>query len=189
MSLGERLTFGEVHVVIHADAASTGGALGVMEEVPPLADTPLHVHTSEDELFYALEGEQVIQVGDEEHRIGPGETAFGPRGVRMRSAGSSRPREGSCSRSPRGASRASSASSPTPIARAGSAPTPMRRPLRGSGSPGSDGGAQGFFLCFLHFFFFLAPAAARLCFFLCFLHFLMLEAGVHEAATGTPAAS
>ena len=81
MSLGERLTFGEVHVVIHADAASTGGALGVMEEVPPLADTPLHVHTNEDELFYALEGEHVIQVGDEEHRIGPGELAFGPRGV------------------------------------------------------------------------------------------------------------
>ena len=81
MSLGERLTFGEVHVVIHADAESTGGALGVMEEVPPLADTPLHVHTNEDELFYALEGEHVIQVGDEEHRIGPGETAFGPRGV------------------------------------------------------------------------------------------------------------
>ena len=81
MSLGERLTFGEVHVVIHADAASTGGALGVIEEVPPLADTPLHVHTNEDELFYALEGEHVIQVGDEEHRIGPGETAFGPRGV------------------------------------------------------------------------------------------------------------
>jgi len=81
MSLGEQITFGEVHVVIHADAASTGGALGVIEEVPPLADTPLHVHTSEDELFYALEGEHVIQVGDEEHRIGPGETAFGPRGV------------------------------------------------------------------------------------------------------------
>ena len=81
MSLGERLTFGEVHVVIHADAASTGGALGVMEEVPPLADTPLHVHTNEDELFYALEGEHVIQVGDDDHRIGPGETAFCPRGV------------------------------------------------------------------------------------------------------------
>ncbi len=78
---GAACTFGEVHVVIHADAASTGGALGVIEEVPPLADTPLHGHTSEDELFYALEGEHVIQVGDEEHRIGPGETAFGPRGV------------------------------------------------------------------------------------------------------------
>jgi mannose-6-phosphate isomerase-like protein (cupin superfamily) len=81
MSLGEHLTFGEVHVVVHADAASTGGALGVIEEVPPLADTPLHVHTDEDELFYALEGEHVIQVGGVEHRIGPGETAFGPHGV------------------------------------------------------------------------------------------------------------
>ena len=81
MGLGERLTFGEVHVVIHADAESTRGALGVMEEVPPLADTPLHVHTNEDELFYVLEGEHVIQVGDDEHRIGPGESAFGPRGV------------------------------------------------------------------------------------------------------------
>ncbi|MGC1813559.1 MAG: cupin domain-containing protein, partial [Solirubrobacterales bacterium] len=139
---GAAFTFGEVHVVIHADAASTGGALGVIEEVPPLADTPLHVHTSEDELFYALEGEHVIQVGDEEHRIGPGETAFGPRGVP----------HAQCRVVPAagriliavtpGASRASSASSPTPIARASSAPTPMRRPLRGSGSPGSDGGAQ-----------------------------------------------
>ena len=51
------------------------------EEVPPLADTPLHVHTNEDELFYALEGDHLIQVGDEEHLIGPGESAFGPRGV------------------------------------------------------------------------------------------------------------
>jgi mannose-6-phosphate isomerase-like protein (cupin superfamily) len=78
---GERLTFGELTIVIHADAESTGGAFAVTEEAPPLADTPVHVHSNEDELFYALEGEHVIQVGDEEQRIGPGETAFGPRGV------------------------------------------------------------------------------------------------------------
>jgi mannose-6-phosphate isomerase-like protein (cupin superfamily) len=78
---GERVSFGELTIVIHGDADSTGGALGVTEEVPPLADTPLHVHTNEDELFYALEGEHVIQVGDEERLIGPGESAFGPRGV------------------------------------------------------------------------------------------------------------
>jgi mannose-6-phosphate isomerase-like protein (cupin superfamily) len=78
---GERLTFGELTIVIHADAETTGGMLAVTEEVPPLADTPLHVHSNEDELFYALDGEHVIQIGDEEQRIGPGETAFGPRGV------------------------------------------------------------------------------------------------------------
>jgi mannose-6-phosphate isomerase-like protein (cupin superfamily) len=55
--------------------------MGVIEEVPPLADTPLHVHSNEDELFYALEGEHVIRVGDQEHRIGPGETVFGARGI------------------------------------------------------------------------------------------------------------
>ena len=95
MSLGERLTFGEVHAVIHADAASTGGALGVIEEVPPLADTPLHVHTNEDEFFYALEGEHVIQVGDEEHQMGRARLPSAHAGSRMRSAGSSRPRDGS----------------------------------------------------------------------------------------------
>jgi mannose-6-phosphate isomerase-like protein (cupin superfamily) len=80
-SRGERLTFGELTIDIHADADDTGGAMGVIEEVPPLADTPLHVHANEDELFYALQGEHLIQVGDEEHLIGPGESAFGPRGV------------------------------------------------------------------------------------------------------------
>jgi mannose-6-phosphate isomerase-like protein (cupin superfamily) len=78
---GERLSFGGLTIVIHADADATGGALGLTEEVPPLADTPLHVHTNEDELFYALEGEHVIQLGDWERLIGPGESVFGPRGV------------------------------------------------------------------------------------------------------------
>jgi mannose-6-phosphate isomerase-like protein (cupin superfamily) len=80
-SRGERLTFGELTIDIHADADDTGGAMAVIEEVPPLADTPLHVHANEDELFYALEGEHLIQLGDEERLIGPGESAFGPRGV------------------------------------------------------------------------------------------------------------
>ena len=28
----------------------------MIEEVPPLLDTPLHVHANEDEMFYVLEG-------------------------------------------------------------------------------------------------------------------------------------
>lgn len=79
--LGERLTFGEVTIVIRESAETTGGALTVLEEVPPLVDTPTHVHSREDELFCSLEGEHVIRVGDEELRIGPGQTAFAPRGV------------------------------------------------------------------------------------------------------------
>ena len=45
-----------------------------------MADTPLHVHRNEDELFYVLEGEHVFRVGDEEYIVGPGGFVFAPRG-------------------------------------------------------------------------------------------------------------
>ena len=77
----ERLVFGEVHVVIRVSAEDSGGAMTVMEEVPPMVDTPLHVHSNEDELFYIVEGEHNVTVGDEEHRLGPGDALFAPRGV------------------------------------------------------------------------------------------------------------
>ena len=78
---GERLVFGEVTILLRADAGTTGGAFALFEEVPPLADTPLHMHEREDELFYPLDGEHVIQVGDEEFRVSPGGLVFAPRGV------------------------------------------------------------------------------------------------------------
>ena len=77
----ERLVFGGVTIVIRVTADQTGGALSVMEEVPPMVDTPLHVHSREDELFYVLAGEHIITLGDEEHRLGPGEALLAPRGV------------------------------------------------------------------------------------------------------------
>jgi mannose-6-phosphate isomerase-like protein (cupin superfamily) len=77
----ERLTFGDVAILVKVSGESTGGAMSVLEEVPPLVDTPLHVHANEDELFYPLEGEHVFQVGDEEVRAGPGSPVFAPRGI------------------------------------------------------------------------------------------------------------
>lgn len=77
----ERLVFGEVNVVIRVSAEDSGGAMTVMEEVPPMVDTPLHVHANEDELFYIVEGDHIVTVGDEEHRLGPGDALFAPRGV------------------------------------------------------------------------------------------------------------
>src|SRR5262245_53044404 len=46
-----------------------------------MIDTPRHVHGREDELFYVLEGEHVVEVGGEEHRVGPGGLVFAPRGI------------------------------------------------------------------------------------------------------------
>jgi mannose-6-phosphate isomerase-like protein (cupin superfamily) len=77
---GERLRFGEVEVVIRASAESTGGAFSIIEEIDPV-DTPRHVHEHEDELFYVLEDEHVVEVGDEEFHVGPGGLVFAPRGV------------------------------------------------------------------------------------------------------------
>lgn len=78
---GELLQFGEVKILVRASAESTGGAFSLFEEVPPLADTPLHVHANDDELFYILEGEHVIEVGERELRAGPGGVVYAPRGI------------------------------------------------------------------------------------------------------------
>jgi quercetin dioxygenase-like cupin family protein len=42
---------------------------------------PPHIHHDDDEAFYVLEGELLLQVGDEQHELTAGSYAFGPRGV------------------------------------------------------------------------------------------------------------
>jgi len=78
---GERLSFAGVTIVVRVPSEATGGAYSLLEEIPPLLDTPLHVHRDEDELFYVLEGEHVFQVGDDEYAVGPGGVVFAPRDV------------------------------------------------------------------------------------------------------------
>ena len=68
-------------MIVRASAETTGGAFAVLEEVAPLMDTPRHVHANEDEVFYILEGEHIVECGDEEFRLGPGDLVFLPRGV------------------------------------------------------------------------------------------------------------
>ena len=77
----ERVVFGDATILLRATAEDTGGALTVFEELPPLVDTPRHVHSKEDEMFHILEGEHIVERGDEEFRLGPGDTIFLPRGV------------------------------------------------------------------------------------------------------------
>jgi mannose-6-phosphate isomerase-like protein (cupin superfamily) len=77
----ERLSFGGVTMEVLASTEDTDGALTAIVEIPPLLDTPSHTHANEDELFVAIEGEHVITLGGSEHRIGPGEAVFAPRGV------------------------------------------------------------------------------------------------------------
>jgi mannose-6-phosphate isomerase-like protein (cupin superfamily) len=79
--VAEELTFGETTILVRTSAEDSGGAITVLEEIPPMLDTPLHVHSREDELFYVLEGEHIVTRGDEEFQLGPGEAIFLPREV------------------------------------------------------------------------------------------------------------
>jgi mannose-6-phosphate isomerase-like protein (cupin superfamily) len=73
--------FGDVTVLVRASAETTRGAFTVIEELPPMVDTPLHVHAKEDEVFCVLEGEHIVQCGDQEFHLGPGGVVFLPRGI------------------------------------------------------------------------------------------------------------
>ncbi len=77
----ERLPFAGMEFVIRASAALTGGSFSIVEEVNAV-DAPPHVHGSEDELFFVLEGRHVFTYGQTEFEAGPGDTVFVPRGLR-----------------------------------------------------------------------------------------------------------
>ena len=73
--------FGQL-AVIKARAADTGGAYSLVEITgAPGYSTPLHVHRSEDEGFWVLEGSATFEVGDETVEAGPGTYLFGPKDI------------------------------------------------------------------------------------------------------------
>lgn len=60
----------------------TAGALFVIEQANSRrGGPPLHIHHGEDELFYVIEGEYVVQVGDGRFPLKPGDCVLGPRGT------------------------------------------------------------------------------------------------------------
>ena len=42
---------------------------------------PRHLHRDQDEWFHVIEGAYIVEIGDERYLLGPGDSAFGPRGV------------------------------------------------------------------------------------------------------------
>jgi len=69
--------------IYKATAAETGGSFSLWEAVfPPGKGAPPHIHTREDEAFYVLSGELIIESEDERHRLAPGSFFFGARNRR-----------------------------------------------------------------------------------------------------------
>jgi quercetin dioxygenase-like cupin family protein len=78
--------------IYKATGAETAGAFSLWESVlPPGTGAPPHTHTREDEAFYVLGGELLIELEGEPapRRIAPGGFFFGARGQRhaVRNAG------------------------------------------------------------------------------------------------------
>ena len=78
--------------IYKAAGTETGNSFSLWEAVfPPGKGAPPHTHTREDEAFYVLSGELVIEFEGEPapQRVGPGGFFFGARGCRhaVRNAG------------------------------------------------------------------------------------------------------
>lgn len=65
-----------------ATAEETGGAFLLIEDRMERGKvTPFHLHPNEDEAIYVLEGELLVDVEGEQHRVGQGGFFCAPRGV------------------------------------------------------------------------------------------------------------
>jgi quercetin dioxygenase-like cupin family protein len=79
---GDPLWFLGTLVTIKASAQTTGGRVGVTENLAPRGSgSPLHVHHNEDEWFYVLEGELTLWVDGQVIVAGEGAFVYGPRDV------------------------------------------------------------------------------------------------------------
>jgi quercetin dioxygenase-like cupin family protein len=68
--------------VVKATTESTGGAYSMVHQIaPPGHATPYHLHHSEDEAFYILDGEFTFVCSGAKTILGPGGYIFLPRGI------------------------------------------------------------------------------------------------------------
>lgn len=68
--------------LVKAGTDETGGAFNLVEQrVVAGMETPLHIHHRADELWYVIDGRISFHADGMTHSAGPGEVAFGPRGV------------------------------------------------------------------------------------------------------------
>ena len=67
---------------IKADRELTGGHFSLIEQVIPAGfESPWHMHRSEDESFYVLEGQISVILEDGRRLLQAGDFAFGPRNI------------------------------------------------------------------------------------------------------------
>jgi len=76
------LWFLNTFVTVRVSEKDGQDGISILENRVPYGDSPpLHIHHTEDEIFHILEGEVLFKIGEQEHRLGTGETFIAPKGV------------------------------------------------------------------------------------------------------------
>jgi mannose-6-phosphate isomerase-like protein (cupin superfamily) len=79
---GKRKVFGSRVIDLKVSAQDTNGGLSVTEIIDVEKGGPArHLHHEQEEWFYVLQGEYVIEVGEERYELGPGDCVLAPRKV------------------------------------------------------------------------------------------------------------
>ena len=77
-----RKVFGSRVIDFKVSSPETNGALFIIELTDDRkGGPPRHFHHEQEEWFYVIEGEYVIEIGDERYELGPGDSILSPRGV------------------------------------------------------------------------------------------------------------
>lgn len=77
-----RQVFGRLPIDLKVVGSQTDGGLLVLEQIDDRkGGPPRHVHVNQDEWFYVIQGEYVVEVGETRFELGPGDSVLAPRGV------------------------------------------------------------------------------------------------------------
>jgi mannose-6-phosphate isomerase-like protein (cupin superfamily) len=82
MDQGSSVVYMDCLFSVLAGSDDSGGRFGLIEMIAPRGREPSrHLHHTDDEGFYVLEGEATFYVGEEIYAAGPGTFVFLPHGV------------------------------------------------------------------------------------------------------------
>ena len=76
----ERKVFGSMSVDFKVSTLDTNGGFFVIENTDARkGGPPRHYHHRQEERFHVIDSEYIIEIGDEHHQLGPGDSVLAPR--------------------------------------------------------------------------------------------------------------
>jgi quercetin 2,3-dioxygenase len=77
-----RRVFGSLPIDVKVSGSDTGGGLLLIEQINDgKGGPPRHLHHSQEEWFYVIDGDYLIEVGEERFELGSGDSVLAPRGI------------------------------------------------------------------------------------------------------------